>query len=168
MQSTSWESLGWKKHKLESKLMEEISITSDMQMVKKQRHKRFLLQSVEFRDAALWLVSPKLLLMSLTDPMRSECREGWLTRFFLVVYSFTHSLTHSFIHFWANQPRTPPANMFGAPSVPDCFLCPRDVLMGPNRYKPCLLGGRFSYPSAEAPKISPQCNCIQQFPLGSK
>ena len=32
MQSTSWENLGWKKHKLESRLPEEISITSDMQM----------------------------------------------------------------------------------------------------------------------------------------
>ena len=32
MQSTSWELLGWKKHKLESRLPGEISITSDMQM----------------------------------------------------------------------------------------------------------------------------------------
>ena len=32
MQSTSWEMLGWKKHKLESRLPGEISITSDMQM----------------------------------------------------------------------------------------------------------------------------------------
>ena len=32
MQSTSWETLGWKKHKLESELPGEISITSDMQM----------------------------------------------------------------------------------------------------------------------------------------
>ena len=29
MQSTSWETLGWKKHKLESRLPGEISITSD-------------------------------------------------------------------------------------------------------------------------------------------
>ena len=29
MQSTSWEMLGWKKHKLESRLLREISITSD-------------------------------------------------------------------------------------------------------------------------------------------
>ena len=33
MQSTSWETLGWKKHKLESRLPGEISITSDMQMI---------------------------------------------------------------------------------------------------------------------------------------
>ena len=32
MQSTSWEMLGWKKHKLESRLPGEISITSNMQM----------------------------------------------------------------------------------------------------------------------------------------
>ena len=31
-QSTSWEMLGWKKHKLESRLLGKISITSDMQM----------------------------------------------------------------------------------------------------------------------------------------
>ena len=30
--STSWEILGWKKHKLESRLLEEISITSNRQM----------------------------------------------------------------------------------------------------------------------------------------
>ena len=32
MQSTPWETLGYKKHKLESRLLGEISITSDMQM----------------------------------------------------------------------------------------------------------------------------------------
>ena len=32
MQSTSWETLGWKKHKLESRLPGEIAITSDIQM----------------------------------------------------------------------------------------------------------------------------------------
>ena len=32
MQSTSWETLDWKKHKLESRLLGEVSITSDMQM----------------------------------------------------------------------------------------------------------------------------------------
>ena len=33
MQSTSGEMLGWMKHKLESRLLGEISITSDMQMI---------------------------------------------------------------------------------------------------------------------------------------
>ena len=32
MQSTSWEMLGWRKHKLKTRLPGEISITSDMQM----------------------------------------------------------------------------------------------------------------------------------------
>ena len=32
MQSTSQETLGWKNHKLESRLLREISITSDIQM----------------------------------------------------------------------------------------------------------------------------------------
>ena len=32
MQNTSWEMVGWKNHKLESRLPGEISITSDMQM----------------------------------------------------------------------------------------------------------------------------------------
>ena len=32
IQSTSWEMLDWMKHKLESRLPREISITSDMQM----------------------------------------------------------------------------------------------------------------------------------------
>ena len=32
MQSTSYEMPGWMKHKLESRLMGEISVTSDMQM----------------------------------------------------------------------------------------------------------------------------------------
>ena len=34
--SASWETLGWRKHKLESRLPEEISITSDMQMTPPQ------------------------------------------------------------------------------------------------------------------------------------
>ena len=33
MQSISWEMLDWMKHKLESRLLGEISITSDMQMM---------------------------------------------------------------------------------------------------------------------------------------
>ena len=32
MQSTSWEMLDWKKHKLESRLLGEITITLDVQM----------------------------------------------------------------------------------------------------------------------------------------
>ena len=32
MKSTPWEMLGWMKHKVESRLLGEVSITSDMQM----------------------------------------------------------------------------------------------------------------------------------------
>ena len=39
MQSTSWETPDWKKHKLESRLPGEISITSDMQMTPVLRQK---------------------------------------------------------------------------------------------------------------------------------
>ena len=39
MQSTSCEMLGWRKHKIESRLPEEISITSDMQMTPPLRQK---------------------------------------------------------------------------------------------------------------------------------
>ena len=39
MQSTSCKMLGWMKHKLESRLLGEISITSDMQMTPPLRHK---------------------------------------------------------------------------------------------------------------------------------
>ena len=39
MQSTSGEMLGWMKHKLESRLLGEISITSDMQMTPPLRQK---------------------------------------------------------------------------------------------------------------------------------
>ena len=50
MQSTSWEILGWKKHKLESRLPREISITSDTQMTpplwgRKRRNKEALDES---------------------------------------------------------------------------------------------------------------------------
>ena len=39
MQSTSYEMLGWMKHKLESRLLREISIASDMQITPLLRQK---------------------------------------------------------------------------------------------------------------------------------
>ena len=39
MQSTSWETLGWMKHKVELRSLGEISITSDMQMTPPLWHK---------------------------------------------------------------------------------------------------------------------------------
>ena len=52
MQSTSYKMLGWMKHKLESRLLGEISITSDMQMIyhcngRKQRRTKVPLDESE-------------------------------------------------------------------------------------------------------------------------
>ena len=47
MQSTSWEMLGWKKHKLESRLPGEISLTSDMQMTESEEELKSLLMKVK-------------------------------------------------------------------------------------------------------------------------
>ena len=47
MQSTSCEMPGWMKHKLESRLPEEISITSDIQMTKSEDELKSLLMKVK-------------------------------------------------------------------------------------------------------------------------
>ena len=51
MQSTSWETLGWMKHKLEPQLLGKISITSDMQITppygRKGRTKSLLMEVKE-------------------------------------------------------------------------------------------------------------------------
>ena len=52
MQNTSCEILGWKKHKLKSRLLEEISITSDMQMTPP------LWQTSEVTQSCLTLCNP--------------------------------------------------------------------------------------------------------------
>ena len=59
MQSTAWETLDWKKHKLESRLPGEISITSDMQMTpplwQKWRGTKKSLDECERREWKSWL-----------------------------------------------------------------------------------------------------------------
>ena len=59
MQSISWEMLGWKKHKLESRLPGEISVTSDMQMTppygRKRRGTKKPLDESESREWKSWL-----------------------------------------------------------------------------------------------------------------
>ena len=59
MQSTSWETLGWKKHKLESRLPGEKSITSDMQMMpplwEKRRGAKKRLDESEWGERKSWL-----------------------------------------------------------------------------------------------------------------
>ena len=47
MQSTSWEMPGWMKHKLESRLLGEISITSDTQMAESKEELNSLLMKVK-------------------------------------------------------------------------------------------------------------------------
>ena len=47
MQSTSCEMLGWMKHKLESRLPGEVSITSDMQMTPESKELKSLLMKVK-------------------------------------------------------------------------------------------------------------------------
>ena len=59
MQSTSWETLGWRKHKLESRLLGEISITTDMQMTspygRRWRRTKELLDESEREEWKSWL-----------------------------------------------------------------------------------------------------------------
>ena len=59
MQKTSWEMPGWMKHKLESRLLGEISIISDMQMTppygRKQRKTKEPLDESERREWKSWL-----------------------------------------------------------------------------------------------------------------
>ena len=47
MQRTSWKMLGWMKHKLESRLPGEISITLDMQMTPSEEELKSLLMKVQ-------------------------------------------------------------------------------------------------------------------------
>ena len=54
MQSTSWEMPGWMKHKLESRLMGEISITSDMQAESEEELKSLLMKVKEESEKS-WL-----------------------------------------------------------------------------------------------------------------
>ena len=53
MQSTSCEMLGWMKHKLESRLLREAPITSDMQMIHPlwQKVKKNLRDSMKVKDS---------------------------------------------------------------------------------------------------------------------
>ena len=56
MQNTSCEMLGWMKHKLESRLLGEMKITSDMQMTPPLRQKaKSLLMKTERGESKSWL-----------------------------------------------------------------------------------------------------------------
>ena len=60
IQSTSWEMLGWKKHKLESRLLGEISITSDMQMTPPLWQSEEELKSLLMKVKEQWKAGLKL------------------------------------------------------------------------------------------------------------
>ena len=89
MQSTSWEMLGCRKHKLESRLLGEISITSDMKMTSPLWHKvKGLLMKVkeESEKAGLKTNIQKTKIMA-SGPITSwqidaEQWKQWLTLFF--------------------------------------------------------------------------------------
>ena len=55
MQSTSCEMPGWMKHKLESRLPGEISMTSDMQMAESEEDLKSLLMKVKEESEKNWL-----------------------------------------------------------------------------------------------------------------
>ena len=82
MQSTSWETLDWIKHKLESRLAEEISITSDMQMTpprhaESEEEQKSLLIKVkkESEKVGLNLTIQKTKIMA-CDPITSRQIDG--------------------------------------------------------------------------------------------
>ena len=92
MKSTSWETLGWNKPKLESRLLGEISITSEMQMTpllwqKSEEELKSLLMKVkeESEKAVLKLNIQKTKIMA-SGPITSwqkdgETTETWETLF---------------------------------------------------------------------------------------
>ena len=76
MQSTSWETLGWKKHKLESRLLEEISITSDMQMMPSYGRKWRTTEPLDESERGEWKVGLKLNIQE-TKIMASGSITSW-------------------------------------------------------------------------------------------
>ena len=61
MQSTSWETLDWMKHKLESRLLGEISITSDLQMIPSYGRKwRETEEPLDGSERGEWKCWPKM------------------------------------------------------------------------------------------------------------
>ena len=88
MQSTSWEIPGWMKHKLEARLLGEISITSDMQMTlmaESEEELKNLLMKVKEKSWKGWLKtqhSKKEDHGNLSHHFMGKQRKQWLTLFF--------------------------------------------------------------------------------------
>ena len=77
VQSTSWERLDWKKHKLESRLLGEISISSDMQMTPPlwQKVKSLLIVKEDSEKVGLKLNIQKTKIMA-SNPITSRQIDG--------------------------------------------------------------------------------------------
>ena len=60
MKSTSYEMLGWMKHKLESRLLGEISTTSNMQMIPFWQKKRGTKETLDEYERGEWKAGLKL------------------------------------------------------------------------------------------------------------
>ena len=76
MQSTAWEMLDWMKHKLESRLQGEISVTSDMQIWQKEELKSLLMKvKEESEKAGLKLNTQKTKIMA-SGPITSWQIDG--------------------------------------------------------------------------------------------
>ena len=80
MQSTSCEMPGWKKHKLESRLRGEISITSDMQMAESEEELKSLLMKVKEGSEKVGLklnIQKTKIMASGHHFMADRCRKQW-------------------------------------------------------------------------------------------
>ena len=90
MQRTSWDTLDWMKHKLESRLLGEVSITSDMQMMpalwRKWRRTKEPLDESERGEWKTWLNIQKTKIMasdpSLHDKKMEKQWKQWQALFF--------------------------------------------------------------------------------------
>ena len=109
MQSTSWETLGWKKNKLESRLPGEISITWDMQL-----EKAMATHSSTLAWKITWMEEP--------DRLQSmgSLRVGhdWATS--LSLFTFLHWRRK-----WQPTPVFLPRESQGLGSLVGCRLCGR-------------------------------------------
>ena len=95
MQSTSSKMLGWMKHKLETWLLGEISITSDMQMIPPSRHKTksLLMKVKEESEKDGWKLSIQKTNIMASGPITSwetdEEKVDTVTDFIFLVFKIT-------------------------------------------------------------------------------
>ena len=95
MQNTSYEMSGWMKHKLETWLLEEISITSDMQMIPPSWHKTksLLMKVKEESEKDGWKLSIQKTNIMASGPITSwetdEEKVDTVTDFIFLVFKIT-------------------------------------------------------------------------------